>query len=170
MTLETRRRGVGRVFQIALDLLEKHLPAAMLLTLVIVFLIQILFRYFFVPLDWPDELVGFLFLWLVLLGVGYAERRKELICFSMLYDPAPPRVRRWMDVVGQAIVLAALVISYWPSLQYILYMYGRSSWVLPLRMGVVYAPYMIFLTALIVRLAHGLWRDVRTLAHAKDVT
>ncbi|MEM8824082.1 MAG: TRAP transporter small permease subunit, partial [Pseudomonadota bacterium] len=60
-----------------------------MLTLVVVFLVQIGFRYFFTPLIWPDELLGFLFLWTVLFATGYAERHHGLIRFSVLRDAAP---------------------------------------------------------------------------------
>lgn len=163
MITDARGSRARRAATLLLDLMEKHLPAALLAALVAVFLVQIVFRYFLEPLDWPDELVGFLFLWLVLFGVGYAERRQELIRFSMLYDPATPAARRWMDIVGRSLVVSALALSFWPSWQYVSYMSGRSSWVLPMNMGVVYAPYMIFLLMLILRMGGALLRDLRAL-------
>lgn len=159
-SLSPRWRRRARV---ALDLIEMHLPAALLLTMVSVFLLQIVMRYFFSALPWPEELVGFLFLWLVCFGVGYAERTEGLIRFGMIAEVVGPRTRLVMDIVGHAILLVALLALVWPSIQYISYMNFRQSFVLPIQMSVVYAPFLVLLASLICRYAARLWRDVRTL-------
>jgi TRAP-type C4-dicarboxylate transport system permease small subunit len=163
----TRPRWRARA-AFALDLVEKHLPAALLLLMVSVFLLQIVMRYFFAALPWPEELVGFLFLWLVCFGVGYAEREEKLIRFGMVADLAGPRARRVMDLVGHTILVVALVALVWPSIQYIAYMNFRSSFVLPIRMSLVYAPFLVLLAALIARYSWRIRRDVRALRTGGD--
>ncbi|WP_299790489.1 TRAP transporter small permease subunit [uncultured Marivita sp.] len=152
-----RARSAGRLL---LDIVEYHLPAAMMITLVAVFLLQITFRYFFTPLIWPDELLGFLFLWIVLFAVGYAERNHGLIRFSVLRDASPPRVRRLMDIVGHAILLGAFVALIVPTLNYLVFVDRRMNPVLPMRMSWAYAPFMVFLLSLVVRFGWRLRDDI----------
>lgn len=152
---------IRRAAIFALDILEKHLPAAMLLVLVAVFLVQIIFRYFFTPLIWPDELLGYLFLWLVLFAAGFAERERRLIRFSLFHDLASTKTRRLMGAVGHAILVTALVILVWPAWQYIEFMMRRSSPVFPIAMGLIYAPFLFFLVAMIIRFSARLVHDVR---------
>ncbi|WP_226781154.1 TRAP transporter small permease [Oceaniglobus trochenteri] len=147
----------------ALDLIEKHLPAALLLGIVTVFLLQIICRYFFRSLAWPEEMVGFFFLWLVCFGVGYAERDERLIRFDMIHERLSVRGKRISDVIGHTILLVALLALVVPSIQYISYMNFRSSFVLPIKMSLVYAPFMVLLAALILRFAARILRDLREL-------
>lgn len=157
--------GWGAKAQLALDLIEKHLPALLLAGIVLVFLLQIICRYFFRSLAWPEEMVGFLFLWLVCFGVGYAERESRLIRFDMLYERFSPRGQRIADLVGYTILLVALVALVVPSIQYINYMGFRSSFVLPIKMSLVYAPFLVLLAALITRYAHRVWQALSDLRH-----
>lgn len=150
MTLTDKALWIRRA-RFALDLIEKHLPALLLAGIVTVFLLQIICRYFFRSLAWPEEMVGFFFLWLVCFGVGYAEREDRLIRFEMLHERLSPRLQRISDMVGYSILVAALAALVVPSIQYISYMNFRSSFVLPIKMSVVYAPFMVLLAALITR-------------------
>ncbi|RVT86653.1 TRAP transporter small permease [Rhodobacteraceae bacterium CCMM004] len=162
MTGQVKDRGFG-TFRLAIDIVEKYLPALLLAGIVLVFTLQIICRYFFRALAWPEEMVGFFFLWLVCFGVGYAERKDGLIRFDMIHERLSPRMQRITDVVGYSILVFALVALVYPSIQYISYMNFRSSFVVPIKMSVVYAPFMVLLFALISRYSLRVWSDLKAL-------
>jgi len=160
MTERISASKVKRSATVALNFLEKHLPALVLLVMVIVFITQIIARYFFRALPWPEELVGFLFLWLVCFGVGFAERDEGLIRFEMIHDAMGTRNKLRMNVLGDLLVIFALGVLFWPALSYVIDMNYRASDVMRINMSIVYAPFMILLTGLIVRSVLRLRRDI----------
>ncbi|MEM8825008.1 MAG: TRAP transporter small permease subunit, partial [Pseudomonadota bacterium] len=109
---------------------------------------------------WPDELLGFLFLWTVLFATGYAERHHGLIRFSVLRDAAPVWAQRLMDIVGHLILLGAFIALIIPTWNYLAFVDRRMNPVLPMRMSWAYAPFMIFLFSLIVRIGWRLRGDI----------
>lgn len=164
----TERRWIPAA-RFVLDLIEKHLPALLLAGIVLVFLLQVVCRYFFRSLAWPEEMVGFFFLWLVCFGTGYAEREERLIRFEMIHSAVSPTATRIMDIVGHIILTSALCALVVPSIQYISYMSFRSSYVLPIKMSVVYAPFLVLLAALICRYSARIWEDVSALRRGPPV-
>lgn len=145
---------------VVLNVLEKHLPAFILLVMVVVFIIQIISRYFFRALPWPEELVGFLFLWLVCFGVGFAERDESLIRFEMIHDAFSPRNKLRLNLAGDLLIIFALGVLFWPALNYVIDMSYRASDVMRINMSIVYAPFMVLLTGLIVRSVLRIRRDI----------
>ena len=160
--MEKKEQAAGRRwFELVVDVFEIYLPGVLFVVMLGTFLLQVVLRYFFSPLAWPEELVGFLYLWVILLATGYAERDKKLIRFSSLYDSVSQKGQLWMDIVGQTLVVVALAISFPPAMEYILYMGFRESIVLGIPMNLVFAPYPLFLASLILRFAFRLVRKIR---------
>ena len=56
------------VFKFLLDVVELYIPMISFLTIFVCFMLQIVSRYFFTPLMWPEELALHAFIWAALFG------------------------------------------------------------------------------------------------------
>lgn len=149
------------LLKVVLDIVEIYIPMLAFLTIFVCFLLQIVSRYFFTPLMWPEELALISFLWVALLGCLYAKRTESMVSFSMVYDMVSPRVQRWMRITGNAFLAIVFAISFKPSLDYILFMSYKTSGALKIPLSTAYSCYMIFLTDIIIRYVVDVITDLR---------
>jgi TRAP-type C4-dicarboxylate transport system permease small subunit len=159
------RLKTGLLF--VLDVLELYLPMAAFLTIFVSFIIQIIWRYFLVPLMWPEELSLLAFLWAALLGALYAKRHNSMVAFSMLYDAVGPTGQLYMRVAGNALIVAAIALSVLPTLDYVLFQSFKRSSVLRIPMHLAYSVYMLFLVDIIIRYLLDLVADLRVLVRGR---
>ncbi|MFA6507399.1 MAG: TRAP transporter small permease [Treponemataceae bacterium] len=120
---------------------------------------QIVARYFFKPLLWPEELSLICFVWTALLGGLYAKRDNSHVAFSMVYDAVKPRSQALMRIAGDVLMLFAFLIALVPSWGYVSFMAYKKSDVLLIPMNIVYFPFMVFLIDMIVRVVIDLVKD-----------
>lgn len=127
--------------------------------LFLVFVVQITARFAFDrPLPWTDEAAVVLYLWAVLWGAAVVCKDREQVAFDLLYQAAPPPVRRLMGLAAAVLVggLAAWALP--GTVDYILFMQRESSAVLGLPLHWVFMPFALLLLALLVRYAIRVWR------------
>lgn len=156
-----------RVLQFFLDVVELYLPMLAFLTIFVCFMLQIVSRYFFVPLMWPEELALLSFVWAALFGAMYAKRTDALVSFTMIYDRVSERGRAVMRIAGAVLLVIAFAVSFKPSLDFVIFMSYKKSSVLLIPMNVVSASYLAFLVDMIVRYVVDIVRDVRFLASGR---
>lgn len=149
--------------QIVLDIIEIYLPALTFTTLFIVFLIQIFYRYFIVPLTWPMELSLFCYLWTILFGVCYAQRDNEHISFSLVYDLVKPKGQLIMRIIANTLLVTSFSIALYPSYKYVNFMGFKKSNVLLIPMNWAYFPFIIMMVILIFRFSIQLVKDFKLL-------
>ncbi|MCE1205928.1 MAG: TRAP transporter small permease [Spirochaetia bacterium] len=143
------------------NLIELYIPIATFVVLFLSFMAQIVARYFFKPLIWPEELSLMCFVWTALLGGLYAKRMNSHVAFSMVYDLAKPETQRWMRLAGNLLMAVALIIVYVPSWEYVQFMAYKKSDALRIPMNWAYFPFMIFLTDMIVRVVIDIVKDLK---------
>ncbi|GAB6277556.1 MAG: hypothetical protein SAMD01599839_20960 [Rectinema sp.] len=143
-----------------LDCVELYLPMLTFVILFVSFMSQIIARYFFKPMVWPEELSLICFIWTALLGGLYAKRTSSHVAFTMLYDAAKPGVQRTMRIAGNLLLLVAFVIIFVPSWNYIQFMAYKKSDALRIPMNWAFFPFMIFLADMIVRLIVDIVKDI----------
>lgn len=158
-----KQHPLARGGQTILDIIEVYLPALTFTTLFVVFLIQIFFRYFIVPLTWPMELSLFCYLWTILFGVCFGERDDEHIRFALIYDKAKPKGQLIMRIVANILLVSSFSIALYPSYKYVNFMSFKRSNVMLIPMNWAYFPFVIMMVILIGRFTVHLVRDVRTL-------
>ncbi len=146
-----------------LDLIELYIPALAFVALFVAFMTQIVCRYFFTPLTWPEELSLLCFCWVALLGGLYAKRSESHVAFGMVYDLLKPRGKARMRLAGNSLLLVAFAIAVKPCWDYVFMMSYRKSDVLKIPMQWAYFPFVVFLVDMIVRLAIDIWRDASSL-------
>jgi TRAP-type C4-dicarboxylate transport system permease small subunit len=144
------------------DLVEVYVPVATFVILFVSFLSQIVARYFFKPLLWPEELSLICFVWTALLGGLYAKRDNSHVAFSMVYDAVKPATQRLMRLAGNVLMLFAFILAFVPSWEYVSFMSYKKSDVLLIPMNIAFFPFMIFLAGMIVRVIIDIVHDVKT--------
>lgn len=136
--------------------------------LFVVFMLQIFYRYFLVPLTWPEEFTLIAFIWVTLLGACFAQRDSSHVMFTMIYDKVKPRTQIWMRIVGNTLVFIAFSISLYPTYRYINFMSFKKSDVLKIPMNIAFSPYIVFLIIMIGRLGYDIITDFKKLNRGEN--
>jgi C4-dicarboxylate transporter, DctQ subunit len=135
-----------------LHLRAENLLAAMIATMFIVFIVQIVFRYLLnFPVGWTHEISVIMWLWLVLFGTGFVVRDYEEIRFDLLYSTVSERKRRIMVVLSAIAVIVFFGISLPAVVDYIAFMKVERTAYLKIRFDWLYSIYAFFAVAVIAR-------------------
>jgi C4-dicarboxylate transporter, DctQ subunit len=130
----------------------ENLLAAMLATMFIVFIIQIVFRYLLnFPVGWTHEISVIMWVWLVLFGTAFVVRDYEEIRFDLLYSTVSERTRRLMVLFCAVAVVFFFALSLPAVIDYILFMKVERTAYLKIRFDWLYSIYGFFAVAMIVR-------------------
>ncbi len=130
----------------------ENLLAAMLATMFVVFIIQIVFRYLVnLPIGWTHEVSSIMWLWLVLFGSAFVVRDYEEIRFDLIYSTVSERTRRILVVICAVVVVFFFAVSLPAVLDYIGFMKVERTAYLKIRFDWLYVIYGLFAVATIVR-------------------
>lgn len=141
-------RQLFRWFSIAAE----AVAALMLGVMFVSFLITILFRYVFNwPSGWASELSAVMWVWLVLWGAAFVLREREEIRFDIIYGSVSPKLRRIFTLVTAAGVVGLFGLSLPAVWDYVTFMKVQSTSYLRIRYDWLYAIYVIFAVAVILR-------------------
>ncbi len=152
-----------QIAKFLLDVVEVYVPTIAFTLLFIVFIIQVFFRYFLVPLTWPLEFTLIAFIWTTLLGACFTQRDSSHVQFTLIYDKAKPRTQIWLRIAGNSLLVAAFGIALYPSYSYVDFMSFKVSNVLKIPMNIAFFPFVVFLVIMIGRLSRDVIRDLRKL-------
>ena len=139
----------------------ENILAAMLATMFVVFIIQIVFRYLLnLPIGWTHEISVVMWLWMVLFGTAFVVRDSEEIRFDILYSAVGPRTRRAMIAASGLTLVALFALSLPAVVDYIAFMKVEKTAYLKIRFDYLYSIYGIFAVAMIVRQLWLSWQAV----------
>ncbi len=130
------------------DCVEKYIPILAFVVLFVIFVFQVFMRYVVrAPQAWTTEVEQSCFLWLVMLGACYAQRENAHVTFTLLYDNLGIKGKAISAMLGNILITFATLISFLPSLRYILGLAERQQVTTLLKWPktVVYFPYVVFL-------------------------
>jgi C4-dicarboxylate transporter DctQ subunit len=140
----------------------ENIAAALLATMFVAFLVQIVLRYVFSwPAGWAFELTILCWLWGVLWGAAFIVDEKDEIRFDVIYGAARPRVRRLFTIVTGMALLAIYGVSLPAVADYVAFMKVERSAYLKIPLNWLYSIYVIFAVAVLIRYAVLVWRAVR---------
>lgn len=145
------RRSARRVFR-WFSIGAEAVAALMLAVMFVSFLITILFRYVLNwSSGWASELSSVTWVWLVLWGAAFVLREREEIRFDIIYGAVSPSVRRVFTVISAIGVIGLFLISLPAVWDYVTFMKVQSTSYLRIRYDWLYAIYVIFAVAVILR-------------------
>ncbi len=126
--------------------------AAMLATMFLAFLIQIVFRYTLdLPVGWTHELSVVMWLWIVLFGAAFVVRESDEIRFDLIYSAVRPKTRRVMCVVAAVAIIVLYGMSFPAVLDYVMFMRVEKTAYMKIRFDRLYSIYPVFVIAILVR-------------------
>lgn len=153
-----------RLGQFLLDIPEKYVASLAFLTLFVVFVLQIFFRYVLNrPLIWPYEVSIFAFIWTAVLGACFAKRHNVHVVFSLVYDHMSPVGQLIFRLIGNLLLFSAFVIAIYPTFDFIKFMRIDKSVALKIPFDIAFGPYLIFMALIIGRVGYDLYVDIRKL-------
>ena len=124
-------RYVGRIVEI--------LTITILAFLVAMIFASVLSRYIFnFSLAWAEELAGFFFVWLTLLGSVTAVRKRTHMAIGYVVETMAPTKQRWMNVYIHSAILFFLVIIVWKGMEICIATIKDYSAVLRIPIGLYY--------------------------------
>ncbi|MBN1835284.1 MAG: TRAP transporter small permease [Spirochaetales bacterium] len=162
------RKTILRIGSFILDLTEIWIPTLAFAALFVVFMVQVVARYFFVPLIWPLEFSLMMYIWTILLGSCFALRDDSHVSFSLVYDRVTPKGQRIMRVAGNLLVVIAFCIALYPSGKFVDFMGFKKSDALRIPMNFAFSPFMVFLLLVIGRLGRQVALDVRDIVRGRE--
>ena len=120
------------------------------------FILQVFYRYVLNdPLIWSEEFTMICFMWAVFWATAFLVPIRAHVSFDMVYDQAPPRVRRVMAVFAMVTLIVAFVILIPYTYEYLLFLTRKKSPVFRLPMWTIYSSYLVFLVAFT---GQAIWR------------
>ena len=142
------------------DCVEIYIPVIAFLVLFGVFVLQIFFRYILRnPQPWSMEVTSMCYVWVVLLGACFAQRKRSHVTFTLIYDLLPVRLKSFTAFLGNLIIFVAPAASVSPTWDYIKFMKVQKSSVLKVGLNYIFAPYMVFLAMMLFYIGIELYQD-----------
>jgi C4-dicarboxylate transporter DctQ subunit len=139
-----------------------HITAALLLSMFVVFIMQITFRYILGwPVLWTVEWVTVAWLWGILFSFSFVIRSDDMIRLDILYNAVPLSVRRAMDVVVGLVTAGIFTYTLPHAWDYVTFMKIEVTAAFRWRYDIVFAIYIPFHIAVIVRMLLLAWGGLK---------
>ena len=139
----------------------ENFAAAMLGVMFAAFILQIVFRYLLnLPIGWTHEVSVIMWLWLVLFGSAFVIRESEEIRFDIIYGAVGAGPRRVMAGVTAAALIVLFSLSLPAVIDYVAFMKVQKTAYLKIRFDYLYAMYVVFAVAMIVRYLWLGWQAI----------
>ena len=105
------------------------------------------------PLSWSDELGMIMLLWAVFMADAFVTKDSDHIAFDLAWDRASPPVRRVMLLLQAGFFCVIFALALPGVVDYILFLWRERTSALEWRLDFVYFCFVIYLAALVIRLA-----------------
>ncbi len=139
----------------------ENLAAAMLAIMFAAFILQIVFRYLLnLPIGWTHEVSVIMWLRLVLFGAAFVIRENEEIRFDIIYGAVGAGPRRVMATITAVALIFLFSLSLPAVIDYVAFMKVQKTAYLKIRFDFLYAMYVVFAVAMIVRYVWIGWQAI----------
>ncbi len=129
------------------------------------FIWQIFCRYVLrAPVSWAYEVTVACYLWMVILGACYAQRGRNHVTFTLVYDRLDTRRKALISFLGNLLMLVAFAYAFVPSIEFILFMKMQKTSVLKIGLDIIYLPYIPFMAIIMLYALVDIYRDFRVFA------
>lgn len=144
---------MGKVKKIVGNL-DQMLMAVTMAIVCILLIVQVFFRYVLnSPLIWSEECARYMFVWTVMLGLGYNVRTKNNISVSLVTSRLPQGIQRGMEYITDLIVLASYLFCLPPIMKYLEAQSRIRSTAMRMPMGLLAVSVLIGVLSLLLQTA-----------------
>ena len=142
--------------------LDQILMAATMAIVCLLLIVQVFFRYVLnSPLIWSEECARYMFVWTVMLGLGYNVRTKNNISVSLLTSRLPGAIQRGLEYITDLVVLASYLFCLPPILKYLEAQSRIKSTAMRMPMGLLAVSVLIGVLSLLLQTAVSVWLKVK---------
>lgn len=142
--------------------LDQILMAATMAIVCLLLIVQVFFRYVLnSPLIWSEECARYMFVWTVMLGLGYNVRTKNNISVSLLTSRLPGSMQRGLEYITDLVVLASYLFCLPPILKYLEAQSRIKSTAMRMPMGLLAVSVLIGVLSLLLQTAVSVWLKLR---------
>jgi TRAP-type C4-dicarboxylate transport system permease small subunit len=152
--------GLGKAGLKVLELVTGFIVLAIAAILSLQVVTRYLIQY---PFAWPEEICGFLFVWLIFLGATLAHRSGSLIGMTVLRDKLPSEWATRVKLLMNLIVLACLLLLVVKSSQATYLSLAKKTTVLRFSWAYVYSAVPLGFFFLSLSYLKALAENVKTL-------
>jgi len=147
----TRERVLARLLKLGRRAAEAASTAAFA-AMFLLFIAGVVMRYAFgQPLQWSDELITVIFIWIVFLTEAFVISEREQITFDAFYDLMGPRARRIVSAIASLVIAGLFLVALPTIVDYVRFLYRERTSALQWRLDIVYACFAVYWAAVIVR-------------------
>ena len=106
----------------------------------VLMILQIVLRSFFTTsIRWSDELLRYMFMWMVFLGLPSAIYNDELTRFDLLEQKLPPNLSRWIRVIVDILCTVVLCVVMAGCFKLVPKQLNRMATTFKVPMGYIYS-------------------------------
>ena len=135
---------------------------ALMALMFVSFLLQIGFRYLLnQPLGWTDEVTVLCWVWVVLWCAAFVLSDQDEIRFDIVYGMLSPGTKRVFTAASSIAIVVLFLISLPGTWHYVTFMRREHTAYLHMRFDILYAVYVIFAVAIIVKHVCLAWRAIK---------
>jgi C4-dicarboxylate transporter, DctQ subunit len=139
----------------------ENIAAALLATVFISFILQIVFRYVLNwPVGWTLEVSTLAWMWLVLWGAAFVVTEQDEVRFDILYSAVADRYRRGFVVVTSIALAGLFAVSFPAVVDYVEFMRREHASYIDVRLDYLFSVYLVFALAGIVRYLWLGWKAI----------
>ena len=156
--------NLKKIGQNSLDCIEIYIPGVAFIIMFVVFLLEIVARYFInYPLDWSYEVSTLGYVWTVILGACYTTRKREHVTFTLVYERFSPKTRLIVNCIGNMLVAVAFTIALYPVCDYINFLSIDKTPILRIPLSIGFLPFAIMMIVVVGHLIYDTIVDFRKL-------
>lgn len=123
------------------------------------FAIQIFTRYVLNdPVVWAQELCSLAYLWVVCFAAATIVKEREHIAFDLIYQGAPPRVRRVLAMLCSGFLVVLFALGLPGTVDYVLFMGRMKTLDMHIPFDRVFSVFVFFLVVTVLLGVVRLWR------------
>ena len=116
------------------------------------FVIQIISRYVLnAPVSWSLELCSIAYVWVVFWSCDLLVGERQQIVFDVIYQAIRPKPRRWLAIANTSALGLVFLAALPGTMDYVWFLRRRDSMMLQIPMHLVYACFVFFMLAVVVR-------------------
>ena len=139
------------------------IAAAIFALLFVTFVVQVAARFLFDrPLAWSDELVVILYIAMVFWSAATLLKEREHVMFDLVYAALPAWGQRAMALVGVVLIAGLMGVLLPYAFDYVRFMHREPTAVLGVPFSWVFAPFLVFVLAVVLMYLHKGWKLLRS--------
>lgn len=156
-------KRVKKIWNMIETFFVKYMAIISFCILFVTFIIQISFRYLFEPLEWCYEITVMFYIWTVLFGACFAMKSRSHVCFTMVYEKFPLKVKAIASMLANLMVIVVFLAAIPTTVKYISDQKRAVTAALGIGLNLVYAPYLVFMFFMLVYTVEDFVLSIRIL-------